>query len=195
MAISLYIDLYPLKPATLYQKSMKQYDASLYSTGNNDECHTPVYGVLPIIKYLPKDKTIWCPFDTDDSHFVKELRKSGFQVVHSHISYGQDFYEYEPEQWDIIVSNPPFTNKRGIFERCISFGKPFALIMTNTWLNDSAPKQLFRNIDLQLLMFDKRIEFTGNRITFSCSYYCRDILPKQIIMEHLDKLRVPATIQ
>lgn len=85
---------------------MKQYDASLYSTGNNDECHTPVYGVLPIIKYLPKDKTIWCPFDTDDSHFVKELRKSGFQVVHSHISYGQDFYEYEPEQWDIIVSNP-----------------------------------------------------------------------------------------
>lgn len=166
---------------------MKQYDESLYSTGQNDECYTPIYGVLPIIKYLPKGKTIWCPFDTDDSNFVKEFRKKGFKVVNSHIDYGQDFYVYEPGQWDIIVSNPPFTNKRGIFERCISFGKPFALIMTNTWLNDSAPKQLFKDVDLQLLMFDRRIEFTGKKITSSCSYFCRDILPKQIIMEHLEK--------
>lgn len=49
---------------------MKQYDESLYSMGQNDECYTPVYGVLPIIKYLPKDKTIWCPFDTDDCVFL-----------------------------------------------------------------------------------------------------------------------------
>jgi hypothetical protein len=31
--------------------------------------------------------------------------------------------------------------------------------MANTWLNDAAPKKLFKDIDLQLLMFDKRIEF------------------------------------
>jgi len=31
--------------------------------------------------------------------------------------------------------------------------------MTNTWLNDSAPKQLFKDKELQLLMFDKRIDF------------------------------------
>ena len=41
-----------------------------------------------------------------------------------------------------IVSNPPFTNKRKYFERALSFNKPFALIMTNAWLNDSAPKQI-----------------------------------------------------
>jgi hypothetical protein len=73
--------------------------------------------------------------------------------------------------------------------RAISFGKPFALIMTNTWLNDSAPKQLFMNKDLQMLMFDKRMKFiTGqpnNKITFSSSYYCFEFLPKQIIMEEL----------
>ena len=34
--------------------------------------------------------------------------------------------------------------------------------MSNTWLNDSAPRQLFKNKDLQLLMFDKRMKFLNN---------------------------------
>lgn len=92
----------------------------------------------------------------------------------------------------MIVSNPPFTGKRQIFERAMSFNKPFALVMTNTWLNDSAPKQLFKEKDLQLLMFDKRMKFiqngvVQNKITFSCSYYCWNLLPKQIIMDTLDR--------
>lgn len=161
----------------------------LYSKGKNDECYTPDYAVYPIIKYLDKSKIIWCPFDTDESYFVKILKEEGFKVINSHIKLGQDFYEYEPDDWDIIVSNPPFTNKRKIFERCLSFNKPFALIMSNTWLNDSAPKQIFKDKDLQLLMFDKRIKFINkegelidNKITFSSSYFCYDLLPKQIIM-------------
>ena len=86
-----------------------------------------------------------------------------------------------------MVSNPPFTNKRKIFERAMSFNKPFALLMSNTWLNDSAPKVLFREKDLQLLMFRNRIKFLNNeiinnKITFSSSFYCWNLLPKQIII-------------
>ncbi len=162
----------------------------LYSAGRNDECYTPRYAVLPLLDFLEsfRGKVIWCPFDTDRSEFVKVLRENNFNVVHSHIDNGQDFYTYEPKNWDIIVSNPPFTNKRKIFERCLSFGKPFALLMSNTWLNDAAPKQLFFDRDLQLLMFDKRIEFNGNKKkTFSSSYYCYNFLPKQIIMRKIKK--------
>lgn len=163
----------------------------LYSKGNNDECYTPKYAVEPIIKYLPKDKIIWCPFDTEESEFVKLLRKNGLNVVYSHIDSGQDFYNYEPERWDIIVSNPPFTNKRKIFERCLNFNKPFALLMSNTWLNDSAPKQLFKDKDLQLLMFEQRVQFNNlKKITFSSSYYCYNLLPKQIIMEKLNLKKI-----
>ena len=57
----------------------------LYSKGRNDECMTPRYGVLPIVKYLPKDKIIWCPFDKEDSEFVKVLTEKGYKVVYSHI--------------------------------------------------------------------------------------------------------------
>ena len=164
----------------------------LYSPGANDECMTLDYAVEPIIKYVHKEWIIWCPFDTQDSEFVKQLRLNGNKVIHSHISEGEDFYKYEPpEHWDCIISNPPFTNKHKIFERALSFNKPFALIMSNTWLNDSAPKQLFKDKDLQLLMFDKRMKFRNNdminnKITFSSSYYCYNFLPKQIIMEELN---------
>ena len=164
----------------------------LYSPGSNDECLTLDYGVKPIIKYIPSGAVVWCPFDKEDSEFVKQISANGNRVIATHIDNGQDFYTYEPdEHWDCLVSNPPFTNKRKIFERALSFGKPFALIMSNTWLNDSAPKQLFKDVDLQLLMFDKRMKFENNgridnKITFSSSYYCRDFLPKQIIMETLD---------
>ena len=165
----------------------------LYNNVSGDENYTPRYAVLPIVKYLDKDKIIWCPFDEETSEYVKVLKELGFNVVYSHIKNGQDFFNYEPEKWDILVSNPPFKNKRLFFERALSFGKPFALLMTNTWLNDSAPKQLFKDKDLQLLMFEQRIHFikpdgtVEKKTTFSSSYYCWNLLPKQIIMEKLIK--------
>jgi len=173
----------------------------LYSSWGNDECYTPKYWVEPIIKYIPKQKacmwkynvptwrntTIWCPFDKEESNFVILLREAWYKVICSHIDNWQDFYNYEPkEEWDIIISNPPFTNKKQIFERAMSFNKPFRLLMTLTWLNDSWPKLLFMEKDLQLLMFDKRIEYSNSKkITFSSAYYCWNFLPKQIIMEKL----------
>lgn len=175
---------------SMEQKSIDS-SAILYGSGNNDECYTPDYGVEPILEFIPKDAVVWCPFDTEESEFVKQISETN-QVIYSHIGQGQDFFSYEPERWDVIVSNPPFTNKRKIFERALSFNKPFALIMANTWLNDSAPAQLFAERDLQLLMFDRRMRFhspdgrPNNKITFSSSYYCWNFLPKQIIVKKLN---------
>ena len=164
----------------------------MYSNGGGDEAYTPAYGVVPILKYIPEGAIIWCPFDKKESEFVQQIGEQN-EVFYSHIDDGCDFLTYEPPvHWDMIISNPPFTNKRKFFERALSFNKPFALIMSNTWLNDSAPKQLFKDKDLQLLMFDKRMKFISpdgrpnNKITFSSSYYCWNFLPKQIIMEELN---------
>ena len=167
----------------------------LYSEGKNDECYTRAYGVEPILKYIPENAVVWCPFDTEESEFVKQISKT-HKVIRSHIKDGQDFYTYEPEEeWDCIVSNPPFTNKRKIFERALSFNKPFALIGNVLWLNDSTPKLIFDDKKLQLLMFDKRMEFYGpgtegnksKNVTFSSIYYCYDFLPQQLVFEKLNK--------
>lgn len=42
-----------------------------------DEQCTPRYAVIPIIKYLPKNKIIWCPFDTEHSEYVMALESGG----------------------------------------------------------------------------------------------------------------------
>ena len=84
----------------------------LYSAGRNDECMTLPYAVKPIIKYISPGSIVWCPFDKADSEFVQQISKAGFEVVHSHIDEGLDFYDYEPDLWNVIISNPPFTGKR-----------------------------------------------------------------------------------
>ncbi|WP_057098561.1 MULTISPECIES: hypothetical protein [Phocaeicola] len=155
-------------------------------SNKSDEKYTPRYAVLPIIKYLSRRATIWCPFDTEHSEFVLTLKEHRFKVVHSHICTGQDFFKYEPERWDVIVSNPPFSNKAAVFGRCLGFGKPFALLMSNFWLNDSAPCRLFKEKELELLLFDKRVQYNNlNRVPFGSSYFCHRLLPKQIVFENL----------
>jgi hypothetical protein len=164
----------------------------MYSSGNNDECYTPDYGVAPVLEFIPKDKIIWCPFDTEESEFVKQISKTN-EVVYSHIDEDKDFFTYEPDRWDIIVSNPPFKGKRKIFERALSFNKPFALLMTMTFMNEAAPVQLFEDRGLQLLLFDKRVEFyqpnakQRGKITFNSSYFCWNFLPRDIVMRRLQK--------
>lgn len=164
------------------------------SFGNHDECYTPPYVVEAIVPYLPSGKTIWCPFDKEYSPFVQVLRENRFDVIYSHLDEGKDFYMYEPEHWDLIVSNPPFTGKKDIFKRALSFGKPFALLMTVTWLNDAAPVEVFNRRDLQLYMFRDRVRYInpdgtemGNVVNFKSAFFCKGLLPKQIIMEKSDK--------
>ena len=66
---------------------MKNLDSKklMYSSGNNDECYTPAYGVEPILEYIPKDAIVWCPFDDENSEFVKQISKQNI-VVTSHIN-------------------------------------------------------------------------------------------------------------
>ena len=73
-----------------------------------------------------------------------------------------------------------------VFERCLQLDKPFALLMSNFWLNSVGPCRLFKDRELQLLMFDKRIQFDkGGGVPFGSSYYCHRLLPKQIVFEEL----------
>ena len=82
----------------------------------NDECYTPYYAAEPIVKYIPKNKIIWCPFDEEWSSFVRLLKENGNVVICSHIEQGFDFFEYEPPLYDMIISNPPFSIKDKVLD-------------------------------------------------------------------------------
>lgn len=44
----------------------------------------------------------------------------------------------------------------------------------------------FIDKNLQLLIVDKKVSFDGNTASFNTSYFCKDILPKDLIFYHLE---------
>ena len=78
-----------------------------YKFNKNDEYYTPSYAVYPIMEELKPGSKIWCPFDKEESEFVKVFKSNGFNVVHGHIEDGQDFFNTEVPDCDYIISNPP----------------------------------------------------------------------------------------
>lgn len=44
--------------------------------GLTDEWFTPESAVMSILKHIPVGKIIWCPFDKEESEFVKQIRNA-----------------------------------------------------------------------------------------------------------------------
>lgn len=162
----------------------------------NDEFYTPQYAVDPILKYIPAGSKVWCPFDTEESLFVKSLEGNGFQVVNSHLQQGQDFFTYEPEEYDIIVSNPPYSLKNEVFERLFSLKKPFAMLVGVVGLFESKKRfNLFKENTFEVMYFDKRISYFKSYCDqkpslnppFSSVYLCSNLLPEKIVFEEIIK--------
>lgn len=151
---------------------------------DKDEYYTPELLVTPLLKYIPDNKIIWCPFDKKDSEFVKILGTK-HTIIYSHIDDGKDFLIYEPENYDIICSNPPYSIKMKILKRIYELKKPFALLLGLPILNYQEIGNFFLDKELQLLIFDKKVSFDGNTSAFNTSYFCHNLLPKDIIFYNL----------
>lgn len=170
----------------------------LTSDRQQDELYSPYYIVDHIIKYLPKNKIIWCPFDEEWSAFYKRLKENGYFVIRSSLAEKQDFFTYEPENWDIIVSNPPFSIKDKVLERLYSFNKPFAVLLPLNSLQGKTRYKYFKD-RIQILSFDARVSYHDRNHMDSCvkgspfatAYFCRDLLPKDLIIEKLVEYNRP----
>ena len=166
-------------------KEMKNW-LNVNSFNIKDEYYTPPILIPPIEKYLNRNSTIWCPFDTEDSEFVIYFKEKGHKVLFSHIWNNQDFFSYEPEEtYDYIISNPPFTRKLEVLNRLYQLDKPFAMILGLPILNYQEIGDFFIGKSLQLLIVNKKVSFDGNTASFNNSYFCNKVLPKDIIFESL----------
>lgn len=162
----------------------------------NDEFYTPVYAIKPILKYIKCSSTIWCPFDTADSNFVKELVKEGHKVIATHIENGDDFFTIPPVECDYIISNPPYSLKGKVFKRLFEIGKPFAMLVGVVGLFESEERfSMFADNDFEIMYLNKRVSYFKDYAEqkpslnppFSSVYVCKDMLPKQIVFERIEK--------
>lgn len=163
----------------------------------NDEYYTPNYAIAPLLKYLKPHSNIWCPFDTDDSNYVKFLTPQGFTVRNSHLHSGNDFFKSTPPPLtDYIISNPPYSLKYEVFKRLFELEKPFAMLVGIVGLFESQKRfKMFQENDFEIMYFDKRISYFKSysdqkpslNPPFSSVYVTKGILPKQIVFENLKK--------
>ena len=149
----------------------------------NDERYTPKMLIRPILKYIPKNKIVWCPFDKDESNYVKLIKEVN-PIVNSHWEYGQNFFRYMPDKFDLIVTNVPFSLKFEILNVLYKIDKPFCVLMPVQALNYQNIMGLVK--DLQLFIFDKKVSFDGNTAAFAVCYFCYKFLPKDLIVHHLE---------
>ena len=168
-----------------------------YKFNKNDEYYTPAYAVEPILNKLKPNSTIWCPFDTSDSAYVKVLKENGFKVINTHILTGDDFFSTSVPECDYIISNPPYSLKGEVFKRLYEIGKPFAMLINFQGLFDHRQRfEMFKNNRIELMYLSPRVDYIkpdspskASGVPFQSGYACSGILENQIEFEYIKKVK------
>jgi len=129
---------------------------------------------------IPKDKVLWEAFLKDNwsSKSAITLREMGFNVVGDPT---MDFFDKPPE-YDIIVSNPPYSIKKKIFERLAVLDKPFILIVPISTITKQYVKVLERD-KLQMIIPSKRMQFEKAGVELSRCWFDTCFLCYKINLE------------
>ena len=140
-------------------KSNRAGDA--YVPQGYDACQTPAYAIDPVLPFIRPNWTVWEPA-CGDGLLVEALYDAGRAeraVVGTDLLSGQNFFEYEPDDWHCIVTNPPFSIKYDWLKRCYELGKPFALLLPVETLGAKSAQELFAANGLELMLLDRRVNF------------------------------------
>ena len=156
-----------------------------------DDLYTPDYAIKPLLKYVPKDITVWecCDFtDGGGSQITKLLKQHGCNVIST--GKKENFFKFKPDiDFDMIITNPPYSLKDEFLERCYEIGKPFCLLLPITALEGKRRGNMFRKYGISVLVFDGRVVYMNDKKSnwFNTSWFCYKVLPKQLIFEELKK--------
>lgn len=168
---------------------MKKAMINYMKNGKNDELYTPDYAIEPLLKYLPKDKIIWECTDFGSSNITKLLKQHDYKVISTHKD-NFDFLTDVPNfDFDIIITNPPYSLKNEFLKKCYQYDKPFCLLLPLTSLEGIERGKMFREKGIDVLVLDRRCDFIDNKKSnwFNTSWFCYNVLPKQLIFEELHK--------
>ena len=154
-----------------------------------DEIQTPKYAVDALLKIVDVDgKIVWEPTaDRTSNGIVQSVEENGGTAKISRVK-NFDFISHEPDvgDFDIIITNPPYSKKNEFIRRCYEIGKPFAILLPITSLETSIRGKMFRENGVQLLVLDRRVNFTGGKGSwFNVSWFCWNLLPRDLMFTEL----------
>lgn len=156
-----------------------------------DRMQTPPYALDPLLQYLgwSLPSTIWEPA-CGEGLIIEALFDAGWteeHVIASDILTGQSFFDYEPDKWEVIVTNPPYSLKIEWIERCYALGKPFALLLPVEALGLTTVYPLLQQHGFEIMLLDNRVDFKmpnkgwNSSAQFATFWLCHDLLPEKVM--------------
>lgn len=131
----------------------------------DDDYMTPKEVWESIAHLLPKDKILWECFygDGKSGEYLADL---GFKVEHHKI----DFFNDPPFDYDILVSNPPYSIKPKVFKRLSEIDKPFMMLVPVSTMTKKFLKTYFQD-KIQIVIPKSRIHFVKNGVQTKASWF------------------------
>lgn len=126
--------------------------------GSVDDFMTPPEAIDPLLQFIPMHAKVWEPA-CGTGNLVRAFHAADRMCHGTDINTGHDFRTYQPEEFDYIVTNPPFSLKGEFLERAYSIGKPFAFLLPLTTFEGLKRQALFRAHGVEVILFDRRINF------------------------------------
>ena len=132
--------------------------------GAFDDICTPAHAVEYLLPCIPEG-VIW-----ESAYGTGALASalSGRAVVWG----ARDYFSWEPPEWDVQVTNPPFSLKAKWLRRANELGKPWALLLPVTALGSRACQEQLAGCEV--LFLPRRVEFTGKKAPwFAVAWFTR----------------------
>jgi len=160
--------------------------------GNPDDFQTPPGAIVPLLPYISKDSIVWeCA--CGKGNLVRAFREREYECVGSDALTGKSFFLYQPDRYDVIVTNPPFSLKQQFLERAYALGKPFAFLLPLTTFETQKRQSLFKKYGVEVILFDKRINFEtpsgrGGGSWFATAWFTHGLnIGNQLTFERLER--------
>ena len=153
---------------------MKDGRLKLMGKNHSDELYTPDSCFDLLAPFIPKGKKIFeCAVGS--GRLKDKIIRSGFDVVSS-----DNFFANFPE-YDIIITNRPYSIKDKFLEEAYKRGKPFAFLLPITALEGQKRQALYKKFGIEILFPLKRTDFNGKGSPwFYTAWFCWKLLPKEL---------------
>lgn len=150
---------YDVKPEIITNhKPKKNYSGSLIEMTPMDCCQTPMYALDSLLMYLPQNWIVW-ESATGDGNLSKAMSAYGMEVISTDIQRGTNFFNWFPQEYNVQVTNPPYSVKYDWLKRSYELGNPFALLLPIDTIGAAKGQRLFQKYGVEIIYHDKRINF------------------------------------
>lgn len=149
---------------------------TLMGKNHSDELYTPNNLFDLLSPYIKKEWVIFeCAVGT--GKLRDKMIDDGYNVITSN-----DFFTNENPDYDVLITNPPFSLKDKFLLKAYQLNKPFAMLLPITALEGIKRQFLYKKYGIQILFPKKRTDFNGKKSPwFYTAWFCWKLLPQDLM--------------